>query len=108
MAVSRKIALKTNEQSGNQLHIYEVNPIIFYSGEADELNIELLEFNYGELIIKSLSTAILKVKELIMENEEFTVKWKQSARVLYCFSIGSPNRSASFCPTQKVVQQRHD
>jgi hypothetical protein len=82
MAVSRKIALKTNEQSGNQLHIYEVNPIIFYSGEADELNIELLEFNYGELIIKSLSTAILKVKELIMENEEFTVKWKQSANGL--------------------------
>jgi hypothetical protein len=82
MAVSRKIALKTNEQSGNQLHIYEVNPIIFYSGEADELNIELLEFNYGELIIKSLSTAILKVKELIMENEEFTVKWKQSAKGL--------------------------
>jgi hypothetical protein len=82
MAVSRKIALKTNEQSSNQLHIYEVNPIIFYSGEADELNIELLEFNYGELIIKSLSTAILKVKELIMENEEFTVKWKQSAKGL--------------------------
>jgi hypothetical protein len=82
MAVSRKIALKSNEQSGNQLHIYEVNPIIFYSGEADELNIELLEFNYGELIIKSLSTAILKVKALVMENEEFTIKWKQSAKGL--------------------------
>jgi len=82
MAVSRKIALKSNEQGGNKLHIYEVNPIIFYSGEADELNIELLEFNYGELIIKSLSTAILKVKALIMENEEFTIKWKQSAKGL--------------------------
>jgi hypothetical protein len=82
MAVSRKIALKTTEQSGNQLHIYEVNPIIFYSGEADELNIELLEFNYGELIIKSLSTAILRVKELIMENEEFAIKWKQTAKGL--------------------------
>jgi hypothetical protein len=82
MAVSRKIALKSNEQSGNQLHIYEVNPIIFYSGEADELNIELLEFNYGELIIKSLSTAILKVKALVMENEEFTIKWKQSVKGL--------------------------
>ncbi|WP_293305699.1 hypothetical protein [Pedobacter sp. UBA5917] len=82
MAVSRKIALKKDEQSGNQLHIYEVNPIIFYSGEADELNIELLEFNYGELIIKSLSTAILKVKELIMENEEFPIKWKQTAKGL--------------------------
>jgi len=82
MAVSRKIALKSNEQSGNQLHIYEVNPIIFYSGEADELIIELLEFNYGELIIKSLSTAILKVKALMMENEAFTIKWKQSAKGL--------------------------
>ncbi|MGM9478490.1 hypothetical protein ACS5PU_18850 [Pedobacter sp. GSP4] len=67
MAISRKNTLKTDEQSSNQLHIYEVNPIIFYSGEADELNIELLEFNYGELIIKSLSTSILQVKELIME-----------------------------------------
>lgn len=82
MAVSRKIALNANEQSSNQLHIYEVNPIIFYSGEADELNIELLEFNHGELIIKSLSTAVLKVKALIMEDEEFTIKWKQSAKGL--------------------------
>lgn len=82
MAVSRKIALNTSEKSGNQLHIYEVNPIIFYSGEADELNIELLEFNHGELIIKSLSTAILKVKELMMEDEVFTIKWKQNAKGL--------------------------
>lgn len=82
MAVSRKIALNTGEQGGNQLHIYEVNPIIFYSGEADELNIELLEFNHGELIIKSLSTAILKVKELLMEDEVFTIKWKQNAKGL--------------------------
>lgn len=82
MAVSRKIALNTSEKSGNQLHIYEVNPIIFYSGEADELNIELLEFNHGELIIKSLSTAILKVKELTMEDEAFTVKWKQDVKGL--------------------------
>lgn len=82
MAVSRKIALKTDEQSGNQLHIYEVNPIIFYSGEADELNIELLEFNYGELVIKSLSTAVLKVKELFMEDEEFKIKWKQDTKGL--------------------------
>lgn len=82
MAVSRKIALNTSERSANQLHIYEVNPIIFYSGEADELNIELLEFNHGELIIKSLSTAILKVKELMMEDEAFTIKWKQNANGL--------------------------
>jgi len=82
MAVSRKNALKSDEQSSNQLHIYEVNPIIFYSGEADELIIELLEFNYGELIIKSLSTAILKVKELIMENEKFPIKWKQNTKGL--------------------------
>jgi hypothetical protein len=82
MAVSRKIALNMGEQSCNQLHIYEVNPIIFYSGEADELNIELLEFNHGELIIKSLSTAILKVKELIMEDEAFAIKWKQNTKGL--------------------------
>lgn len=82
MAASRKLASKKDEQGVNPLHIYEVNPIIFYSGEADELNIELLEFNYGELIIKSLSTVILKVKELIIENEEFPVKWKQTAKGL--------------------------
>ena len=82
MAVDEKITSKTKEKSGNRLHIYEVNPIIFYSGEADELNIELLEFNYGELIIKSLSTAILKVKELGMADEDFIIKWKQDARGL--------------------------
>ncbi|MBO9674737.1 MAG: hypothetical protein J7577_14915 [Sphingobacteriaceae bacterium] len=82
MTVSRKVALKPNEQSGNQLYIYEVSPIIFYSGEADELNIELLEFNHGELIIKSLSTAILKVKQLFMEDEEFSIKWKQNTKGL--------------------------
>lgn len=77
MALSEKITLKTKE-----LKIYEVNPIIFYSGEADELNIELLEFNHGELIIKSLSTAILKVKSLAMADEDFTIKWKQDAKGL--------------------------
>jgi hypothetical protein len=41
-----------------------------------------LEFNHGELIIKSLSTAILKVKELLMENEAFTIKWKQNTKGL--------------------------
>jgi len=77
MALSEKITSKTKE-----LKIYEVNPIIFYSGEADELNIELLEFNHGELIIKSLSTAILKVKSLAMAYEDFTIKWKQDAKGL--------------------------
>lgn len=82
MALDEKIASKTKEKKSNRLHIYEVNPIIFYSGEADELNIELLEFNYGELIIKSLSTAILKVKTLAMADEDFIIKWKQDARGL--------------------------
>lgn len=77
MALSEKITSKTKE-----LKIYEVNPIIFYSGEADELNIELLEFNHGELIIKSLSTAILKVKSLAMADDDFTIKWKQDAKGL--------------------------
>jgi hypothetical protein len=77
MALSEKITSKTKE-----LKIYEVNPIIFYSGEADELNIELLEFNHGELIIKSLSTTILKVKSLAMADEDFTIKWKQDAKGL--------------------------
>ena len=77
MASGEKRTTKAKE-----LNIYEVNPIIFYSGEADELNIELLEFNYGELIIKSLSTAIFEVKSLVMADEDFTIKWKQDAKGL--------------------------
>lgn len=77
MALGEKITSKTKE-----LNIYEVNPIIFYSGKADELNIELLEFNHGELIIKSLSTDIFRVKSLVMADEDFIIKWKQDSRGL--------------------------
>ena len=66
------------DQLTNSLKIYEVNPIIFYSGKEDELLIELVEFNHGELIIKSLTTRVLLVKELIMENENFEISWKQT------------------------------
>ncbi|TCD05646.1 hypothetical protein EZ449_16290 [Pedobacter frigidisoli] len=82
MPISKNKTPLTKDKLLNPLNIYEVNPIIFYSGKEDELNIELVEFNHGELIIKSLSTDILKVKELIMEDEDFDIKWKQTTKGL--------------------------
>ncbi|WP_231424834.1 MULTISPECIES: hypothetical protein [Pedobacter] len=79
--MSKKIKSQP-EKNNNPLNIHEIKPIIFYSGKDDELSIVLQEFNYGDLIIKSLSTDVLKVKELKIENEVVEVNWKQSAKGL--------------------------
>ncbi|RDC58344.1 hypothetical protein DU508_05270 [Pedobacter chinensis] len=80
MATNAK-EIKTNNIL-NPLNIHELKPMIFYSGKDDELSIVLQEFNHGDLIIKSLSTDVLQVKELILEDEDVEVSWKQSRKGL--------------------------
>lgn len=62
--------------------IRTLEPIIFYSGKDDELQIFLNEKEYGELIIKSLSDSQLKVKEVFLQETNEKLEWKQDYKGL--------------------------
>ncbi|QIL39395.1 hypothetical protein G7074_08970 [Pedobacter sp. HDW13] len=54
----------------NAVDIRMLEPIIFYSGKHDELQIHLKEALNGELIIKSLNTAMLEIKAVMMADTD--------------------------------------
>ncbi|MGN7989273.1 hypothetical protein ACTJKC_18140 [Pedobacter sp. 22226] len=78
----------TSESMTNELmnpsttKIRTLEPIIFYSGKDDELQIFLNEKEYGELIIKSLSDSQLKVKEVFLQETNEKLEWKQDYKGL--------------------------
>ena len=49
------------------IDIRTLEPIMFYSGKDDELQVFLNETEYGELIIISLSNDQFLVKEVLLE-----------------------------------------
>ena len=66
----------------NAVDIRMLEPIIFYSGKADELQIHLKESLSGELIIKSLNTAMLEIKAVLMAGTNEPLNWKQNKECL--------------------------
>ncbi|WP_316827971.1 hypothetical protein [Pedobacter miscanthi] len=62
--------------------IRTLEPIIFYSGKDDELQIFLNETEFGELIIVSLADDQLKVKEVLLEETDEKLEWKQDHKGL--------------------------
>ncbi|QNN44726.1 hypothetical protein [Pedobacter roseus] len=62
--------------------IRTLEPIIFYSGKQDELQIFLNETEFGELIIISLSDDQLLVKEVLLEETNEKLEWKQDRKGL--------------------------
>ncbi len=63
-------------------NIRTLEPIIFYSGKQDELQIFLNETEFGELIIISLSDDQLQVKEVLLEETNEKLEWKQDHKGL--------------------------
>lgn len=61
----------------NELTIKEVNPMIFYSGKQDEVQILLKAAETGELIVKSLTTEIMKVSDVSLDNDTAEISWHQ-------------------------------
>jgi len=66
----------------NAVDIRMLEPIIFYSGKHDELQIHLKEALKGELIIKSLNTAMLKIKAVMLAGTDTPLNWKQNKECL--------------------------
>jgi len=66
----------------NAVDIRVLEPIIFYSGKHDELQIHLKEALNGELIIKSLNTNMLEIKAVMMADTDAPLKWKQNKECL--------------------------
>ncbi|WP_131536628.1 hypothetical protein [Pedobacter nototheniae] len=73
----------------NELMIKEVNPMIFYSGKQDEVQILLKAADTGELIVKSLTTEIMKVSDISLENDPTEISWHQDINGL---KISLPNQ----------------
>lgn len=69
-------------QSKTSIDIRTLEPIIFYSGKDDELKIFLNETEFGELIIISLSDNQLAVKEVLLEETNEKLDWKQDHKGL--------------------------
>ncbi|WP_316845493.1 hypothetical protein [Pedobacter psychrodurus] len=63
-------------------NIKTLEPIIFYSGKDDELQIFLNETEFGELIIISLSGDQLLVKDVLLEETNEKLEWKQDHKGL--------------------------
>ncbi|MGM9476110.1 hypothetical protein ACS5PU_06760 [Pedobacter sp. GSP4] len=72
----------TNELMNPITNIRTLEPIIFYSGKADELQIFLKDTDFGELIIISLADDQLKVKEVLLEETNEKLDWKQDYKGL--------------------------
>ena len=66
----------------NAVDIRMLEPIIFYSGKHDELQIHLKEALNGELIIKSLNTAMLEIKAVMFADTDIPLTWKQNKECL--------------------------
>ena len=66
----------------NAVDIRMLEPIIFYSGKSDELQIHLKEPVIGELIIKSLNTGMFEIKEVMMADTNEQLNWKQNKECL--------------------------
>ncbi|MBB6238342.1 hypothetical protein HDC90_002975 [Pedobacter sp. AK013] len=62
--------------------IKTLEPIMFYSGKEDELQIFLNETEHGELIIKSLSHDQIQVKEVVLGHAGEKLNWKQDYKGL--------------------------
>ncbi|MDQ0638955.1 hypothetical protein QF042_002520 [Pedobacter sp. W3I1] len=62
--------------------IRTLEPIMFYSGKQDELQIFLSETEYGELIIKSLSNDQIQVKAVMLDETGEKLNWKQDYKGL--------------------------
>jgi len=72
----------TNEQINPATNIRTLEPILFYSGKNDELQIFLNETEFGELIIISLSNDQLVVKDVQLEETDQRLEWKQDHKGL--------------------------
>lgn len=72
----------TSAQSRSTIDIRTLEPIIFYSGKEDELQIFLNENEYGELIIKSLSNDQIKDKAVMLDETGEKLNWKQDCKGL--------------------------
>ena len=64
------------------IDIRTLEPIMFYSGKDDELQVFLNETEYGELIIISLSIDQFLVKEVLLEETNEKLEWKQDHKGL--------------------------
>ncbi|WP_316804199.1 hypothetical protein [Pedobacter nototheniae] len=73
----------------NELTIKEVNPMIFYSGKQDEVQILLKAAETGELIVRSLTTEIMKVSDVTLDNDPVEISWHQDTNGL---KINVPNQ----------------
>lgn len=72
----------TSAQPRSTIDIRTLEPIIFYSGKEDELQIFLNETEYGELIIKSLSNDQIQVKAVMLDETGEKLNWKQDYKGL--------------------------
>ena len=66
----------------SSIDIRTLEPIMFYSGKDDELQVFLNETEYGELIIISLSNDQFLVKEVLLEETNEKLEWKQDHKGL--------------------------
>ena len=64
------------------IDIRTLEPIMFYSGKDDELQVFLNETEYVELIIISLSIDQFLVKEVLLEETNEKLEWKQDHKGL--------------------------
>ncbi|MBT2562175.1 hypothetical protein J7E50_16140 [Pedobacter sp. ISL-68] len=69
-------------KSKASIDIRTLEPIMFYSGKQDELQIFLNETEYGELIIKSLSNDQIQVKAVLLDETGEKLNWKQDYKGL--------------------------
>ena len=69
-------------QLKTSINIRTLEPIMFYSGKDDELQFFLNETEYGELIIISLSNDQFLVKEVLLEETNEKLEWKQDHKGL--------------------------
>lgn len=69
-------------KSKTSIDIRTLEPIMFYSGQQDELQIFLNETEYGELIIKSLSNDQIQVKAVLLDDTGEKLNWKQDYKGL--------------------------
>jgi len=69
-------------QPKTSIDIRTLEPIMFYSGKDDELQFFLNETEFGELIIISLSDDQFLVKEVLLEETNEKLEWKQDHKGL--------------------------
>lgn len=66
----------------SSIDIRTLEPIMFYSGKDDELQVFLNETEYGELIIKSLPNNLIQVKAVMLDETGEKLNWKQDYKGL--------------------------